>query len=656
MKFHKLPLHWTITGSIFFGLYLMGAFFPNTWWGTHALAFLSTPLQVFFMVAGILAFVIPIFWPLHLQPSPKTDLSYQKMLFGLIVIAVGMAALFYLFPIYRDFYGDAVRFANAFGEKTIERPDVYIDHLFSFDFWHPRNGERSVLGSALFLSYKFGLSHLQAFKLIGVTFGFAYVFLWLFLVVNTVRNRVLRIIFAIAGLSAPFLLVFMGHIEIYAPSIAGLIAYFLVLSHYFKTHQKWYLWLTLFVLYFCLKFHSSAFLLVPSFIITLLYHTLKEYPKLKQYFNWKKLAIYVLAPIFLVGAGLYFFYYQDYNDPRFFYTNFKIHDRMFLPILSPEPPYDRYNLLGFNHVFDYLNMFLLWSPLAIFLLVIVYFKRKEIDWNAPMVIVSGLSLILYTSLLFMVNPLLGMQFDWDLFSLPAPILLIFVLSLFAQFKDTALIRRLIGPSLAIALWTMPIFPANVIKEPLSYRLESLGIRTFKSYWIRATAGIRFGINLLPEDKSIYQQRYIRAIEELRPYAIPGNDVEYAELLYSIAFHYLRNEKNYTKALRYAEAADSYEPNDYKILTYLIEANFSLKQFDKAYALGLRLIALNQNPQKSLRIAIHCALEAEKQRQAVEHCTVYLQTWPQDKHIQQVYFALQNGTDLDQIKQMFARKP
>ncbi len=644
-----------ISGGCFLTLFILGVLFPNAWWGIHATAFLPTSLQIVFIAGGVLLFFLPQYW------SPKQDFLVVKkswnpgLTYALLAgAAVMMAWLFYSFPIYADFYGDAVRIYNAFGERTTERPDIYLDHLFSFNFLHPRNGERSVLGTALFMSWKFGLTHREAFQIIGAASGAIYTFLWLSMVVKMVKDNTARIIFGVVGLTAPFLVLFMGHVEIYAPSIALLTAWFFTLFVYFKTQKARYLWLAALLLYFCLKVHSSAFMLLPAFVLTLVYHSFKDRLNLEKYFNWKKVALLVLAPIFVVGAGMYFFYYQDYNDPRFFFTNFTIHERMFLPILSPEPPYDRYTLLGFNHVFDYLNVLMLWSPAALFLLTVVIYKRKQINWNAPPVLVSGVSLILYASLFFMINPLLGMQFDWDLYSLPAPILLAFLVAVFSQIKDVEFSKKLLAPSLAITLWTAPIFPVNVLKEPLSYRLESLGLRTFETYWIRATAGIQFGVELLPEDNALKLQRYTKAAETLRPYANPGGDVEYAALLHSIALYQLRGEKNIAEALRFANEADSYAPANVENIVLLVETHFLAKRFDRAYAQSLRLLQLNANPEKSLRIAIHCAIEAGLGVEALKHCEDYLSRWPENNLIRTVHRELTDGVDTSQIKRHFAQ--
>ena len=68
--------------------------------------------------------------------------------------------------------------------------------------------------------------------------------------------------------------------------------------------------------------------------------------------------------------------FKDYNDPRTL-TDFKDIDRLFLPVFSPEPPLDRYNLFSLNHILDYLNMMLMWSPAALFLIAYAFIFKKQ---------------------------------------------------------------------------------------------------------------------------------------------------------------------------------------------------------------------------------------------------------------------------------------
>ena len=168
----------------------------------------------------------------------------------------------------------------------------------------------------------------------------------------------------------------------------------------------------------------------------------------------------IYIPICFVGAFLYFFVFQDYKDPRLL-QDFRDIDRLFLPLLSPAPPLDRYNLFSINHIFDYFNIMMLWSPPALFLLVIIgLFYRKQINWKTPQIVITGLTFLLFTTFLFMINPLFSMPMDWDLFSLPAPILLIFVLALLKDVQPTNLAGKILPGCLALAILSLPTFIVN----------------------------------------------------------------------------------------------------------------------------------------------------------------------------------------------------
>ena len=68
----------------------------------------------------------------------------------------------------------------------------------------------------------------------------------------------------------------------------------------------------------------------------------------------------------------------------------------------------RYTLLGGQHVFDFLQAALLWSPAAWLLLSL---SRRVGDTQSDAAIVAGTTLALYVALFFMVNPLLGMEME-----------------------------------------------------------------------------------------------------------------------------------------------------------------------------------------------------------------------------------------------------
>jgi len=316
---------------------------------------------------------------------------------------------------------------------------------------------------------------------------------------------------------------------------------------------------------------------------------------------------------------------------------------------------DNYNMLSFNHIFDYFSEMLLWSP-AIFLLIvsIVLFYRKKINWNRQEIILSGLSLILFAALFFVVNPLLSMQMDWDLFAMPGPVFLIFGVVLVKQIQHEKINSFLAGGSLSMVVMAIPFFMVHASADSLSYRLESAGVRIFKTYYEWSDQTIQFAFDIADEDNSTIRKRRQMLLEEIEPYAIPEKDYEYARILVREGEELLRTDKDYVKALEIFDKVNYYYPDHKNNVLYQLEAHFLLNQMDIAYQYSLQLIEMKHpNDEKARRIAIHTALEAELYDDALMHSTEYLKRGS-DEIIQEVYNKLRENSKVDELKFLFTR--
>ena len=86
----------------------------------------------------------------------------------------------------------------------------------------------------------------------------------------------------------------------------------------------------------------------------------------------------------------------------------------------------------------------------------------------------------------------------------------------------------------------------------------------------------------------------------------------------------------------------------------METAFRAGNYIDAHSLAEELVELKfPNYQKALRIAIHCALEANMYDKAKDHCQAFIEENPNDGLINQVMERLEEGTDLDQIKNVFS---
>jgi tetratricopeptide (TPR) repeat protein len=199
-----------------------------------------------------------------------------------------------------------------------------------------------------------------------------------------------------------------------------------------------------------------------------------------------------------------------------------------------------------------------------------------------------------------------------------------------------------------------VFAVNASVVPHSYRLESVGIRVYRTYYEHAAKYIHYALSLIRDDPELYLERKRNVLNKLKPYAIPGNDIKYASLLTDNGYYYLRRAKEYERAREYFRRAQTYSPDYGLNLVYLMEANFQLKDFVNAYKNAAELIRLGHpDERKALRFGIHCALEAGLRAKAQEHCEAYLADFPDDEMIQMVNERLAGNGNIEELKALFA---
>ena len=165
-----------------------------------------------------------------------------------------------------------------------------------------------------------------------------------------------------------------------------------------------------------------------------------------------------------------------------------------------------------------------------------------------------MSLLLFASLFFVTNPLLSMQMDWDLFSCPGPVLLVFVVVLAGQLPGRVWVRKVFPPCVGLALLCMPVFIVHASVPMLSARLESVGVRMFKTYYEWSARTLTYALSLSASDSKEFVERRDRVLTNLEPYALPNRDYEYARLLSAAGEHELRVAKDYRAAAVFFERA------------------------------------------------------------------------------------------------------
>lgn len=690
-------------------VFVLGFFFPEKLWGVHFTAFLSHGVAFILLAVPLLLIIgaacsksSPNLKIQHLKPS-----AWQVFT---VLIPILAAALFYYFPIPNDFYGNARNF--YFTKETVisQLPPNTLKELIHFEFI-PGQGRKGVKIIVDLISFYTEQTLQQSFILLNTVFGGLYVFLLLNFISTHIQSIQNRIIVSIVFLTSPLFLVYFGHIETYAPVFFLLLCWFLLYVKATRSNRKVEL-IPLFIVWLIgLRFHTFFILLMPAFGILAgnLY-----FPNLtKKVTPLKKTFLFVYLPLLTLGLIAYFFIFKDYNDPRKL-TNFEDIDRLFLPLISPAAPLNNYNLIGINHGLDFINLILFWSPAFIFLFFTIFSFRKKINWNSLEVSGLSLTLLIFCTFLFAVNPLLSMPMDWDLFMFPVTGFIVLSVILFQKIEHSFFTKKRIFLLVSTSLLCIPAFITTLSSTPNSYRVESIGKHIYKTYYEHASTYLLFAISE-SDSKEEYETRLTKAIKELEPLALLGNDKQYADLLidYSMvcsngspekarkvflsATDYFLPDSKYDKhinttneklikkgyvfskedlnkgndllkkgnsikaanligAIENFRSAFFYNPISTKINLALLEVYYETENFQAAYQQAIYLKNKEGlSIKKKLRILIHTSLEANEYAAADQHCVEYLAAFPDDSLIRDIFHALQANDEVEQLKYNFRRK-
>lgn len=640
-----------LIGMLFLLLFALGTVCPDYWWATHFPAFLPPAWKVLlFATSGAL-----IAWPLFFfkknvgTPGFKIPQASGNAKWIIGGITLGMGCLLYTFPIAVDCYGNSYLFTPKLEQTVTEFPTEALGKIFSFGF-NPEHGRHSMAAVVELLTYIFGTTYGGTFSLLNVGFGMAFVALWLLFVNHYFSSPNCKIILALCGLSAPFLQIYFGHIEVYAPIYFGVLLWGIGVVKFVESPSSKKLWAMVLLQIMLIKMHALGLMLIPGFLLMVAFYLKWRFSRLGPLLCWKGVAKFLLLPIFAAGVFVYFIILNDHRDPRIL-DGVADSERIFLPIFPPESPYDRYNLQSFNHIFDFGNVLLFWSTTGLFVLaVIIFFFRKKIRWNRPELLITGTGLLMMGTFLFMFNPLLTMMIDWDVFCLPGPLLLVFVAVVARQIQNEPLFaKKLLLPTIGLALMTVPIIVVNAHREPLSYRLESVGVRTFKTYYEWSGKYIHQALGLIENDMDLYLERKAAILEKLKPYTVPGKDFKYAQLLTDNGLYYLRFAQDPQQAKSIFEEARYYAPDYGLNLQHLIEAHLALQEHDEAFEISKQLIRL-QFPDvfSAYRMAIYTGLGAEKRDEVLTLCNQYLAAFPQQEVFAAIKEDLIKGIETKQI--------
>lgn len=613
-----------------------GYVFPEQLWGSHFLLFMNDWLAAGFMLIGAIAVwfasntSILNFSALNSEEDERIW-KRLRLVFSLLAGAFVIST-----PLIHDTYGDSFSIIPHFSEKVTVWTSEMTRELLSLDFSYPKIGEQTFYNVCFLLSWLFDVTPLTALKYLQVACVMLSIFFWTYLVENSVKGLAARASLTLAGILAPFTIVYHAHTEMYALPFTFVLGY-LAYGRYVIGRGNSILHLIgMIVLFFLgLKLHVFCVLLFPILLMAFISGKKWEQRELfRTYGHWALLGIGLLAVV-----TSYLFVAESFNGTRL-YTKDNLYDAVFLPVISSEgPPLDRYNLFSFNHILDYLNMAYLWGNVLWLTPIIagsaLFNKLKQSAYTKGLF----LSFSAFALVFFVLNPLLSMPTDWDLFFFPGLLLLPLLLDSFSS------VDRKHQTSLAVlvnllALLNLPIFITHLDKSSLSSRLTHVGHHEFKTYWKGTSSTVKQASEL--QEPHLQSAHLEESVEHLRPYATAGVDNEFAEVLRTLA-SFEDIKKDETKRLTILEEAYSFSPF-LLTNTYDLCVEYSRRGlFNKAKPLATELIK-NQypNPKQATNLGVYIFLMSNDKALAIRLCTEAVEKWPDQPKYAQLLETLKSG--------------
>lgn len=693
-----------ILGLLFTSIFLLAVVFPEKLWAVHWLGFLPDKCKWLLIVLAACLLLLPkYFLPFYRVASRVFAWSRKgELAFSTLIISLTCMAMYFM-PIAWDEYGDAYQYTPFLETIENELPEDAVQSLANYRI-DTSSGRKTVLSLFRIASYQFQINYGTLFKWSGLLFGFGFMITWLLFTRYILSSLKWRFLLLLLGILAPFTLIFYNHIELYPPVYFLITVWLATLVFQVRTSNSVILWGLLPGLAVLIKLHPMAMVLGFGWLVAAIHHHFENTTAGRWLLSWKGISVWLLTPLILFGVILYFFILGDHIDVRTL-DNATGTDRLFLPLFSPHPPLDRYNLLSLNHILDYLNLILLWSvPVLMTVFGSFFLFRSKVDFGKIEMKIMALLLLLLGGACFMLNPLLAMPMDWDLFCIPALPLLFLTAMIVSQIEHQKLPTFFIPSILALQVMSLAVFPVNANASLLGNRLETVGIHVYKTYYQHSSRIIIRAVGL-HNDMDEYLVRKKRITEELKPLAKTGRDRMYANLLMDDGFYQLRfanapvlAQSQFKEALKYHPTSSHIEsllqesqkaveiqrqelvqnglillrekkdyanakvhfeknleqyPEDPRLTLLLMEACFQLEQFAEAYSFSVQLVKW-KHPSRivSLRIAIHCALEARLYVQAQVHANELLSESPDDHLVQEVARRLKEDDHVESIKTLF----
>lgn len=402
-------------------------------WGFNHLIFLPPIYSIIYIVLGLIALLIPLFFFGQSWGEKFIDWFSKvffelpgKYLFRLIFIACA-GVVFILFPMPTHFLGDGYALIADLASKD-----------GAFVKWSEKGATFVMQAIQSLLGSKNETTAITAFRIVSAIAG--VVSIWFFFLISGILsdNRLKRCLIFAAFTLTGSLLLFFGYVENYPILWISLTGFIYFNLAYLKSGRK--LWVAVLFLIGGFFVHLQMAVFLPSLIYPIFSRGFG-----KLFYKRFKILIWILAGI-IAGAGIILFQKEYSSNPYF--------ENIFLPLYAGKPIDPLYFLLSLSHLLDCINQLILLSPLII-LFIILSAKNSLKFWQKSESLFLAIVSLGGLSFLFSIDPILTMPRDWDLFSLTGSSLAPLAILLLPQKAERGL-RSLMIP--VIALMVISPFP------------------------------------------------------------------------------------------------------------------------------------------------------------------------------------------------------
>ena len=577
----------TLVATVFLGLHLISAVWhPNFIWGADLLYAYPGPVQLIFLVVGLLLLIHTVWESLLNRIGQNTErlglwspspLRYVPR--TLLVIAG--CSLFIALNSSIHLLGDGY---------------LYLRELDKSEWQEVQRADRAPLTFWLvgrFHEYGWGGSAEGTYQLVSYTAGALY--LVLAPIVSGVLGETRRQRYLVFGMlvTGGFIQLFCGYVENYALLLPGMIVF--LYSGIQVVRGKLPVVVSSAILGVLIPLHFFSIGLVPSLVVL----------GVVASNGWRdrflKLSSMLATPL----VSLICFRMIKFDVWSYLTTLGKTH---FLNLFAEPDFYQPYRLLSPLHFLDFLNLYILAAPAVVMGLALLRWRAWD---RSPPHVFLFLAAAIPLLLGFLANPEIGAFRDWDVMSLPAiPLSLYVAYRLVTELGDERMLGRValaicgfavlhtglwIGINSAVKL-AEARFAGLLSRSPLSRHARSYGWGTLGTYYRlegRTVASLR-----------AYQNALEANPDNPRHWISVGN-----------SFCDLNQQE---KGMPFLKKAIELKPDFPDTYANLGTAYHSLGNHSEAVRYLLKAIELNPNlagPQSNLGATLHGMGEHEK---AIEH--------------------------------------